>query len=263
MPYHVEKFRETDCNVDPTCWARNDATNILDLDVTPPPGSRKRKRPSAEPHRQRDESQLSIYSFNCNGIDPFLQTPISSYFQPRERQQQASSPLRDMLRRYEWPTVFFLQEVKISSEDYATIRAVERSVKLGKSNADDAFDYEAHFCLPSDQYNARGFRGKIYGVCSIVRKDFANAIACIRPVSWDREGRLLIIETIPSQHLPKLALINIYAVNGTDNPYKDPETGQVIGTRHDRKLQFHQLLQQECRNMEARGFAVVLAGDSE
>jgi exonuclease III len=50
-------------------------------------------------------------------------------------------------------------------------------------------------------------------------------------------------------------------VNGTDAPYKDSTTGENVGTRHDRKLQVHRLLQNECRELEERGFAVVLAGD--
>lgn len=153
--------------------------------------------------------------------------------------------------------------MKIRPGDEATIRAVETSVKRRKNEPDDAPDYEAHFCLPSDKYNARGFGRKVYGVCSIVRDDFARLVACVRPASWDREGRLLIMETNASGSLPKLALINIYAVNGTENPYKDPETGRVVGTRHDRKLEVHRLLQQECRKFHARGFAVVLAGDRE
>lgn len=59
----------------------------------------------------------------------------------------------------------------------------------------------------------------------------------------------------------KLALYNIYAVNGTDNPYRDPTTGAVLGTRHDRKLAFHRLLMEECQIMEADGREVLLAGD--
>ena len=50
-------------------------------------------------------------------------------------------------------------------------------------------------------------------------------------------------------------------VNGTDNPYRDSLSGEVIGTRHDRKLQVHKLLAAECRTLEAEGFGVILAGD--
>ena len=80
-------------------------------------------------------------------------------------------------------------------------------------------------------------------------------------MSWDAEGRILVIETEAFGRIPKLQIFNVYAVNGTDLPYKDSETGIAIGTRHDRKLQVHALLQAECRELEARGFGIILAGD--
>lgn len=100
-------------------------------------------------------------------------------------------------------------------------------------------------------------------MCSIVRKDFSEKyVERVRPVSWDAEGRILAVQTKAIGKIPKLQIFNIYAVNGTDLPYKDGETGIPIGTRHDRKLQVHTLLQAECRELEARGFGIVLAGDT-
>ncbi|KAL2177069.1 Endonuclease/exonuclease/phosphatase [Thermothelomyces heterothallicus CBS 202.75] len=58
-----------------------------------------------------------------------------------------------------------------------------------------------------------------------------------------------------------LALINVYAVNGSAAPYRCPKTGAVAGTRHDRKLAFHAALRDECLALERRGFRVVVAGD--
>ena len=152
--------------------------------------------------------------------------------------------------------------MKINPDDSATIRAVENAVRRQSSESLDAYDYEAHFCLPSDKYNACGFGRKVYGVCSIIRKDFRDKLVeKVRPVSWDNEGRILVIETKAVGNIPKLAIFNIYAVNGTDLPYKDPNTGEVTGSRHDRKLQVHVLLQAECQDLEAQGFGVILAGD--
>jgi exonuclease III len=75
------------------------------------------------------------------------------------------------------------------------------------------------------------------------------------------EGRISVVEiTSPPSNL-KLAIFNIYAVNGTDNPYRDPATGAVKGTRHDRKVAIHRLLMQECMRLEATGWDVLLAGD--
>ena len=80
-------------------------------------------------------------------------------------------------------------------------------------------------------------------------------------MSWDVEGRVLVIETKAVDKVPKLAIFNIYAVNGTELPYKDPNTGHTSGTRHDGKLRVHALLQAECRELEKTGFGVILAGD--
>lgn len=72
-----------------------------------------------------------------------------------------------------------------------------------------------------------------------------------------------------------LALISIYAVNGTHAPYHQckpahvraqEEGGSVpvaepAATRHDHKRAVHALLRDEALNLEARGFDVVIAGD--
>lgn len=122
--------------------------------------------------------------------------------------------------------------------------------------------YEAHFTLPNDPYNARGLRGsgKVYGVCSILRKDLRERYDVnVRTVDWDNEGRISVVELIARDK--KLAVFNIYAVNGTENPYRDPKTGIEKGTRHDRKLMFHTLLKEECQALEKRGWHVLLGGD--
>ncbi|KAF2678807.1 hypothetical protein K458DRAFT_435486 [Lentithecium fluviatile CBS 122367] len=59
----------------------------------------------------------------------------------------------------------------------------------------------------------------------------------------------------------KFALFDIYAVNGTDSPYRDAATGVAKGTRHDRKLEFHRLLTEECLCLEKEGWQVLLTGD--
>lgn len=76
-------------------------------------------------------------------------------------------------------------------------------------------------------------------------------------MDWDQEGRVLLAE-IPSR---EIVIINVYGVNGTTNDYRDPESGKVIGKRHDRKRQFHSLLRDEVRRYEVMGWAVVLVGD--
>lgn len=237
----------------------------MEHDISPPPSKRKRLISTAA--TRAAPQSLTVYSWNVNGITPFLQPSLKSYFKPTSSKETdddvPKASLRDFLRRHDWPTILFLQEVKINPDDKATIQAVERAVKRQPHEpSSDAYKYEAHFCLPSDRHNARGFGRKVYGVCSVVRKDFCDEyVEKIRPVAWDVEGRFLVIETQAKGNLPKLAIINIYAVNGTDHPYKDPETGDTVGTRHDRKLAVHKLLQAECRELQARGFEIILAGD--
>lgn len=145
-------------------------------------------------------------------------------------------------------------------------------------------EYAVHFNLPADPYNAKGFGGKVYGVAAIMRRDFESKfVQSVRDVKWDREGRIQVVETreidLPmdpdwrssaevaknarsgGKHGTKFAIINVYAVNGTANPYHSTHTGAEVGTRHDRKLAVHTELLREARALEGRGFQVVIAGD--
>ncbi|KAI1344400.1 Endonuclease/exonuclease/phosphatase [Xylariaceae sp. FL0016] len=169
---------------------------------------------------------------------------------------------------------------------------------LGNILTDGGPLYDVDFSLPSDPYNARGFGGKVYGVATVIQRVFTQKyVTAARGLSWDREGQVHVIETgdlafpllsgtridprIPSsssskEHASiasstvkagsrytalKMAILNIYAVNGTTNPYNDTHTGTMAGTRHDRKLAFHYDLLREAKTLEARGFRVILAGD--
>lgn len=228
--------------------------------VSPPPSKRRKLSTSHQSSSASGADDLTIYSWNINGIQPFIQTSITAFFTPRDGSTKPHLSLRDVLRRHDWPSMLFLQEVKIVPGDAATIRSLEKSVRAGDKPNEP--DYIVRLCLPSDKYNARGFERKVYGVCSLIRTDYYESrVARVRPVSWDEEGRFLVTETKVTTNMPKLALINVYAVNGTDHPYRDSVTGEVTGTRHDRKLQVHQLLANEVRALEADGFGVVLVGD--
>lgn len=175
--------------------------------------------------------------------------------------------LRDFLRRHRWPAVLFLQEVKIANTDKKTQEAVQKAVNdRSASESLKGPTYEVYFNLPTDRFNARGLRGsgKVYGVCSIIRTDLSTTLDItpkVRMIDWDKEGRVSTVEISSQSRQMFLAIFNIYAVNGTDNPYHDPLTGAMKGTRHDRKLEFHKLLMQECLTLEKAGWNVVLAGD--
>ncbi|GAM90804.1 hypothetical protein ANO11243_088490 [Dothideomycetidae sp. 11243] len=233
--------------------------------ISPPPLKRRRISPPASitttTKAQAVAADLRIYAWNVNGIQPFLQRPITSFFQSDVA--DATKPrasLRDFLRRHDWPHALLLQEVKIAPTDTTTQRSVAAAVAAPINSSEP--DYKVFFTLPTDRYNAKGFGRKVYGVCSIVRSDFvASQGVTARTVEWDQEGRFSILETVGMHGWPKLSIWNVYAVNGTDFDYRDSETGQVIGTRHDRKLQVHQLMIEECMRLEREGFSVILAGD--
>ncbi|KAF2085562.1 exodeoxyribonuclease III [Saccharata proteae CBS 121410] len=238
-----------------------------DREITPPPS--KRRKLELERPGNDTTSTIRIFSWNINGITPFVQKPIMSFFRPAQKDEPKSltsaSPnalpvtasLRSFLHRYAWPHCVLLQEVKINPHDERTRRAVHTAINDRLGTHDAGPEYVVFFTLPRDKHNARGFGGKIYGVASIIRADFhAEHVAIVRDVDWDLEGRVSIIETNDG-----LALLNIYAVNGTNNKYRDAQTGAVSGTRHDRKRAFHSLLLDECKHLESQGKSVVVAGD--
>lgn len=236
----------------------------MNRDISPPPVKRQRlAHTPTKGERKRSGSSLRLFSWNINGISPFIQKPITSFFSSdKTAQARPKASLRDFLQRHNFPDILFLQEVKINPSDATSLNAVSRAVKRGNSEPETNPDYTAHFCLPTDNYNATGFGRKVYGVCSIVRQDFANQyVDRMRTVDWDAEGRFSVIETKAGLGLPKLAIFNVYMVNGTDNAYKDSATGAVTGTRHTRKLAVHRLLQAEVRKLESDGYQVIIAGD--
>lgn len=222
-----------------------------------------------------DASIIRIISWNVNDIAPFLQTPITSFLHISKSSSSDSqnaknyifpASLRELLHRHNWPAMLFLQEVKIATGDVKTQDAVRVALN-SKLLVEHSFEaggpaYEAHFTLPNDLYNARGMRGngRIYGVCSIFRSDLRESYDInVRTVDWDSEGRIAVIEITSTT--TKMAIFNIYAVNGTDNPYRDSVTGAVRGTRHDRKLEIHRQLMRECMDLEHEGWDVLLVGD--
>lgn len=284
----------------------------MERDISPPPIKRRKKD---ERHKDEGFSQseatspagmrfIRIFSWNINGVQSFLPsstTPITSFFKPVPRQLKRAadggqpnetseprkaplvgSPLRAFLSRHDWPEVLFLQELKINRRDQKTPTALLSALNTPLSSNDlvtATSRYTLDVNLPRDKFNARGFGGKLYGVGTILREDFASQhVATIRHAEWDLEGRVSIVELQPPSDaslergtesskqserdtLRALALINVYAVNGTSAPYRSSENGQTVGTRHDHKIAFHSRLRDECLRLEKRSFDVVVAGD--
>ncbi|KAI9170839.1 hypothetical protein HJFPF1_00313 [Paramyrothecium foliicola] len=213
-----------------------------------------------------EDAQFRIFTWNINGIQPFLQRSIQTFFRPVKTSSssipsaRSAANFRDCLRRWHWPQVLCLQEVKIAPRDTSTQESVKAAVKAPLNSSEPS--YEAYFSLPRDKFNARGFGGKVYGVCTLVRRDiFAQQQldheSAAVPVDWDLEGRVLSLRLYKS----KLLLLNIYAVNGTDNSYRDPLSGTVISTRHSHKREFHSRLRDMIAFNEEQGWDVVVAGD--
>ncbi|MCJ1238218.1 hypothetical protein MMC14_006207 [Varicellaria rhodocarpa] len=260
--------------------------------ISPPPTKRRRISPSLNasqlapslPVRQittLKPDHLRILSWNVNGISTFLQPHITTFFSassskarqtPSPSLSPSSSPsqtpsapsLRACLERWRYPQIVCLQEVKIARKDTKTQMSVGNAVK-GQATIggqEKEWGYTAHFSLPRDRYNAQGFGGKVYGVCTLLRNDLISeehldVDSDIKEIDWDLEGRVLLV-SCPRR---KLTVFNVYAVNGTSNPYRSPAAGIVMGTRHDRKRAFHTSLAEECRRYQDNGWSVVIAAD--
>jgi exonuclease III len=242
-------------------------------DITPPPS--KRCKVAQDESRKAEAIKiddhlnvLRVYSWNINGITPFLQTALTSFFpskSPSKRTVPKDAPasLRDFLRRHKWPQILCLQEVKIAPSDTQTLNALKRAVNVCKLDTEPS--YEVFTTLPSDKFNARGpgGKGRVYGVASIIRSDFhAQYVSRIRTVEWDAEGRFSIIDVVePGLGGRRLSIWNVYAVNGTLNEYRDSRTGEILGMRHDRKIAVHRLMVEECKKFEEEGWDVLVIGD--
>ncbi|KAI4238565.1 MAG: hypothetical protein LQ349_001019 [Xanthoria aureola] len=213
------------------------------------------------------QGNLRIYAWNINGIAPYLdQQPLINTFFATKSSTRSSTPpssqpsFRACLQRWSFPHIVCLQEVKIAPSDTSSQASVRRAVNSTISGHDPLTEpnrlYETQFNLPRDKHNATGFGRRVYGVCTLVRQDLA-ASSTTKSVDWDLEGRVLITEL----HHHGIVIFNIYAVNGTTNPYRDPNSGETVGDRHMRKRIFHTELRGECSRYESQGWHVVIAGD--
>jgi len=175
------------------------------------------------------------------------------------------------LRRHHFPEIVCLQEVKISSKDEKTRGAVERAANC-EGKAEGGKGYKAYFELPRDRYNATGWGGKVYGVCTFVREDIlALGKMKTKGVEWDLEGRVLVSvlefgkagtgKEDKGGGAEKLVVINGYWPNGTTNLWRDSKSGIVRGTRYDMKRNFHSLMLGEVMRYQNAGWQVVLIGD--
>jgi len=138
------------------------------------------------------------------------------------------------------PGVLCLQEIRLRPGDAADIAAM-RALLPG---------YSCHFALANDARNVKFRGGRAHGVATYIKD---RAVTSATP-AWDREGRVIVTA------IDRLAIVNLYAVNGTSKPYFDPDTGVVRGDRHEHKRRFQMQLLDLAAELRAAG-DVVLAGD--
>lgn len=137
------------------------------------------------------------------------------------------------------PDVLCLQEIRIRPGDTSDIAAM-RELLPG---------YTCHYALANDPRNVKFRGGRAHGVATYVRGEAVAAVP-----AWDREGRVVVVA------LDRLAIVNLYAVNGTSKPYVDPDTGEARGDRHEHKRRFQMQLLDLGAELRAAG-DVVFAGD--
>lgn len=280
--------------------------------------------------------RFEILSWNVNGIGHLLPTDtkkITNYFSAGKKRPIVetesepegddeyhvdaiqNSPLRNFLKRHNYPHMVCFQEVKIAPKDEKTKRAVGKAAnanakvggesKEGRDGVGDDAErqdpmYEAHFNLPRDKFNAKGWGGKIYGVCTLIRTDIplsppkpSESSDTTNPrVREDQETGVLdgtgmeegsakaegktedanITTRAPAWDVEgrvlitefpswKLVVINGYWVNGTTNGWHDSENGEIKGTRHGAKRLFHSNMLKEVKDYEKKSWEVVLVGD--
>lgn len=116
------------------------------------------------------------------------------------------------------PHIICLQEVKATTRDPSLIRAlplVPQRKYTGLTTAQQPFGYTAHWSL------SHAKRGKNFGVVTYVRDDVQ--VLGTREVEWDKEGRVVVVE------LPGVAIYNVYALNGSENPWVRPSPARGVG----------------------------------
>ena len=136
------------------------------------------------------------------------------------------------------PDVLCLQELRIRRQDADSVSALENALP----------GYRCYHALARDPRNVTFRGGRMYGVATFVRGRWRAEVP-----AWDLEGRVVVVRK------PGLAIVNLYAVNGTAKPYFD-EAGRVAGDRHQLKRRFQASVMDLGRELRRDG-GVIMAGD--
>ena len=136
------------------------------------------------------------------------------------------------------PEVLCLQELRIRQRDADAVSALEAALP----------GYRCHYSLSRDARNVTFRGGRMYGVATFARGRWRGEVP-----PWDLEGRVVVVRKTG------LAIVNVYAVNGTSKPWFD-ETGRVRGDRHRLKRRFQSSVMDLGRELRRDG-GVIMAGD--
>ena len=136
------------------------------------------------------------------------------------------------------PDVLCLQELRIRAHDAEAVGALKQALP----------GYRCHCSLPRDPRNVTFRGGRMYGIATFVQGRWRSEVP-----DWDREGRVVVVRR------RGLAIVNVYAVNGTAKPYLD-EAGRIAGDRHALKRRFQSSVMDLGRALTNDG-AVIMAGD--
>jgi exodeoxyribonuclease-3 len=136
------------------------------------------------------------------------------------------------------PEVLCLQEVRIRAKDTEAVSALESALP----------GYRCYHSLARDARNVTFRGGRMYGVATYVRGRWQAFVP-----EWDLEGRVVVVRK------RGLAVVNLYAVNGTSKPYFDAD-GRVSGDRHQLKRRVQNGILDLGRELRREG-GVILAGD--
>jgi exodeoxyribonuclease III len=184
---------------------------------------------------------LLFVSWNIDGLSRTLAVDG-----PRARKREVlhRSRLHELHETLGSPDVLCLQEVRIRHDDTASIEAMQNALP----------GFACGFSLCRDPRNARFRGGRTYGVATYVRQ--ALTPYWLPSPDWDREGRLHLF-TLP---VLRLLVANVYAVNGTEKPYFDPDHGHPLGDRFAFKLHFQQQLMEHLQQVRGAN-QLLLLGD--
>ena len=136
------------------------------------------------------------------------------------------------------PEVLCLQELRVRKHDAQAISVLQSALP----------GYRCHYSLPRDPRNATFRGGRMYGVATFVQGRWRAEVP-----EWDLEGRVVVVRR------QGLAVVNVYAVNGTSKPYFD-DAGCIAGDRHALKRRFQSSVMELGRELRKEG-AVIMAGD--